>query len=106
MTDRREVMDAVLDAWVSAEPSKWQSWLHVMAANEWDAEAIQIAVMRLIQRGKRDAKIIADLLAACEAAYVALTDIERYGEHKDNPLPIMLRAAIAKAKGEQMEHTP
>ena len=41
-----------------------------------------------------------DLLAACKAAYRHITDIEgALGEHPDNPVPSMLRAAIAKAEG-------
>lgn len=43
-----------------------------------------------------------DLLTACEAAYDQLIGIHDggYGQHKNNPIPVQLRAAIAKAKGE------
>ena len=43
----------------------------------------------------------ADLLAACEAAYILLAGDARdghLGHHKDNPVPAQLRAAIAKAR--------
>ena len=52
-----------------------------------------------ISRAARDRAVISDLLAACEAALFEITDIERQGQHRDNPLPTMLRAAIAKAGG-------
>lgn len=43
------------------------------------------------------------LLEACEAALAHITGNGRdgtYGEHRDNPVPKQLRAAIAKAKGD------
>lgn len=43
-----------------------------------------------------------DLLKACKAAYTKICGDGldgNYGEHEDNPLPTMLREAIAKAEG-------
>ena len=45
--------------------------------------------------------LIEDLLEACKAAYALLTGNGQdgtMGHHKDNPVPAMLRAAIAKAE--------
>ena len=50
---------------------------------------------------KKQARISSDLLSACKRAYEKLVDIERYGEHKDNPLPTMLRSAIRAAEEEK-----
>lgn len=38
-----------------------------------------------------------DLLDACNAALAAL--VGQYGQHAENPLPALLRAAIRKAEG-------
>lgn len=45
-------------------------------------------------------RLIAVLREACEAAYHRLTDIHdgNYGEHPINPVPSLLRKAIAEAK--------
>lgn len=57
------------------------------------------------ERDCADAYLIAaapDLLAACEASLAHITGDGRdgtYGEHKDNPVPLQLRVAIAKARG-------
>jgi hypothetical protein len=58
-------------------------------AKSWQAERI---------RAENLAAVCRELLAARIAAHDWLTDIERGGHHKDNPLPTQLRAAIAKGK--------
>ena len=69
-----------------------------------DSNSGQIALVG--PRQSHDAALIAaapDLLAACEIALALLTGTGQdgtLGHHPDNPVPAMLRAAIAKAKGE------
>jgi len=85
---------------------KFQDWgsagIDIMVS-EPDGERRRIAELYGADALSNAHLIIAasQLLQACEAAYDQLTHIHDggYGQHKDNPLPMMLRNAIAKAKG-------
>lgn len=60
-------------------------------------DALRDEVRKIME--ERDA-----LLAACKAAYAKMTGDGwdgTLGHHPDNPVPQMLRAAIAKAEGEE-----
>lgn len=78
-------------------------------------EKSSVAVVLMDRRGplliteedKANARLIAaapELVAACRAALALLTGDGwdgTLGHHKDNPIPVLLRAAIAKAEKEQ-----
>lgn len=85
------------------ETLKWykekaESISRFLLAKKTDA-VIAIVVELSLDAGTRANRCIEShdaLYDACEAAYEKLTDIERYGEHLDNPLPTMLRDAMNK----------
>ena len=91
--------------WIASKPTgdtEPITWGHVdveggsggLIATTWNDD--DLANARLIAAAP-------ELLEAAKAALAKLTDIERYGEHADNPLPVQLRTVIAKAEGRHHE---
>lgn len=76
---------------LTAQLSETVTRVHTLEQRErlWEIEQ-ETLTAQLEALKQRNAK----LREACEAAYSKLTDIEGYGEDKDNPLPAMLRAAM------------